>query len=206
MENITIPESVTSIGLCAFVDTAYYNNASNWTDGSDWTDGILYIGHALIAVNNGISGQYQIADGTTVIADYAFARCSSLASVTIPESVTNIGNYAFIGCSLLTSVTIPENVTSIGAYAFNECSSLESITIPGNVVNIGYMAFAFCTSLTEAVFQNPSGWYAYGWYAGSYEEVTIHLGSEDLADPSKAAEYLSDTYCYNFSWTRSDGI
>ena len=40
--------------------------------------------------------------------------CSSLTSVTIPNSVTSIGDYAFWYCTSLTSVTIPNSVTSIG--------------------------------------------------------------------------------------------
>ena len=46
-------------------------------------------------------------------------NCSSLTSVTIPDSVTSIGGYAFMNCSCLTSVTIPDSVTSIGYNAFN---------------------------------------------------------------------------------------
>ncbi|WP_242403069.1 leucine-rich repeat protein, partial [Prevotella scopos] len=47
--------------------------------------------------------------------------CSSLTSVTIPNSVTTIGDNAFIGCSSLTSVTIPNSVTRIGSEAFRNC-------------------------------------------------------------------------------------
>ena len=43
-----------------------------------------------------------------------FEGCSSLTSITIPNSVTNIGFLAFGGCTSLTSVTIPNSVTSIG--------------------------------------------------------------------------------------------
>ena len=85
------------------------------------------------------------------IGDGAFSGCSSLTSVTIPESVTSIGDRAFIGCSSLTSVTIPKSVTSIGTLAFNDCSSLTSVVIPGNVTSWGFSVFARCSSLTSVV-------------------------------------------------------
>ena len=90
-----------------------------------------------------------IPDSVTSIGYYAFSGCSSLTSITIPGSVTSIGGYAFRGCSSLTSITIPDSVTSIGYYAFSGCSSLTSITIPGSVTSIGGFAFEDCTSLTS---------------------------------------------------------
>ena len=55
----------------------------------------------------------------TSIGAGTFADCSSLTSVTIPNSVTSIGGGAFEGCSGLTSVTIGSGVTSIGNRAFD---------------------------------------------------------------------------------------
>ena len=85
----------------------------------------------------------------TTIGNYAFEYCSSLTSVTIPDSVTAIGDRAFDFCSSLTSVTIPDSVTTIGRWAFSECSSLTSVTIGDSVTTIGNYAFRFCRSLTS---------------------------------------------------------
>jgi hypothetical protein len=85
----------------------------------------------------------------TSIGDYAFQDCTSLTSMTIPNSVTNIGSHAFMGCTRLTNVTIGSSVTSIGGSAFRQCTSLTSVTIPNSVTNIGSNAFLGCTRLTN---------------------------------------------------------
>ena len=63
------------------------------------------------------------------IGDSVFLRCTSLQSVTIPDSVTYIGDSVFEGCSSLQFVTILGPVTSIGGYAFYGCHSLLSISV-----------------------------------------------------------------------------
>ena len=89
-----------------------------------------------------------IPDSVTSIGDKAFYYCKSLTDITIPDSVTTIGNYAFYNCTKLTSITLPDSVTTIGSYAFSYCTSLTSITIPDSVTSIGMQAFSGCTSLT----------------------------------------------------------
>ncbi|MBQ9752026.1 MAG: leucine-rich repeat domain-containing protein [Paludibacteraceae bacterium] len=95
-----------------------------------------------------------IPNSVTSIGNSAFSSCSSLSSITIPNSVTSIGNDAFYNCSSLTSITIPNSVTSIGNSAFSQCSSLFSITIPNSVTSIGNYAFSRCSSLTSVTIPN----------------------------------------------------
>ena len=90
-----------------------------------------------------------IPNSVTYTGESIFYNCSSLTSVTIPNSVTSIKRAAFDGCSSLTSITIPNSVTSIGDVAFYGCSSLTSITIPNSVTSIGDSAFSYCSSLTS---------------------------------------------------------
>lgn len=87
------------------------------------------------------------------IPSYAFAFCSNLTSINIPNSVTSIGSNAFFGCDSLTSVTIPNSVAIIGTDAFCHCSSLTSITIPDSVTSISSFVFMGCSSLTSINFQ-----------------------------------------------------
>ena len=94
----------------------------------------------------------------TSIGYEAFYNCSSLTSVTIPESVISIDRIAFYYCSSLTSVSIPESVTSIGDDAFAYCGSLTSVTIPASVTSIGYYAFKGCSSLTSVNISDLGAW------------------------------------------------
>ena len=93
--------------------------------------------------------QVTIPDSVTSIGDSAFGGCTRLTQVTIPDSVTSIDYGAFSGCTRLTQVTIPDSVTSIGEGAFYFCESLTQVTIPDSVTSIGEDAFNNCTSLTQ---------------------------------------------------------
>ena len=90
-----------------------------------------------------------IPDSVTSIGEEAFYGCWDLTRLTIPGSVTSIDKDAFCFCSSLTSVTIPDSVTSIGDSAFYGCESLTSVTIPDSVTSIGSCAFYGCASLTS---------------------------------------------------------
>lgn len=63
--------------------------------------------------------------------------------------MTTIGGSAFSGCSTLASLTIPNSVKIIEGSAFYKCTSLTSIIIPASVKSIGSQAFRYCISLTD---------------------------------------------------------
>lgn len=90
-----------------------------------------------------------IGSGFTTIINEAFASCSSLTSITIPNSVTNINDGAFRGCSSLPSVTIPDGVTIIDKSAFYDCQSITSLTIGSSVSIIGNLSFARLYNLSS---------------------------------------------------------
>ena len=145
LTSVTIGNSVTSIGYYAF-DGCY--SLTSVTLNSDSIVGkSYYYSNNIDDIFGSQVKEYIIGYSVTSIGDYAFAECSSLTSITIPNSVTSIGEYAFDGCSSLTSITIPNSVTSIGEGAFFDCSSLTSITIPNSVTSIGTWAFRECSSL-----------------------------------------------------------
>ena len=98
--------------------------------------------------------ELQYFTGLTAIGSNAFYHCTSLSSITIPNTVTSIGDFAFSQCTGLTSLTIPNSVTSIGDNAFSGCTCLTSLTIPNSVTSIGEAAFANCEGLTSLTIGN----------------------------------------------------
>ena len=104
-------------------------------------------------------GIIKCASDITNIGDQAFGWCSSLTSVTIPNSVTSIKEQSFASCSGLTSVSIPDSVTSICQGAFYGCIGLTSVTIPNSVTSIGSNVFNFCNSLTDISYSGTIAQY-----------------------------------------------
>ena len=117
--DITIPESVTSIGDNAFYECSGLTSVTI-------PNSVTSIGDNAFSGCTGLTS-VTIGNSVTSIGNSAFSECSGLTSVTIGNSVTSIGNSAFYGCSGLTSVTIPNSVTSIGEGAFAGCSGLTSV-------------------------------------------------------------------------------
>ena len=93
-------------------------------DADEPSAGLEYKSYALTGIGTCTDTNILIADRydeglpVTSIDRYAFSNCSSVTSITIPDSVTSIGYRAFYGCRNLTSITIPNSDNSIGNEAF----------------------------------------------------------------------------------------
>ena len=131
-----------------------------------------------------------ISEGVTEVGQSAFASCTVLYLISMPDSLITIGDSAFSKCTTLTSVTIGKNVKTIGDFAFQGSRAIESINIPASVTYIGKRAIN-SPYLTSAIFEVTEGWYA-------ASSATALSGSSvdpaDLADPASAAGALKKTY------------
>ena len=159
--NITIPNSVTSIGdkafyMCGLTDIIIPCSVTSISDCAFAHSSLTSITIPDSVTSIGDEAFYYCAlpsitipDSVTSIGNSAFGECYSLKDVVIPNSVTSIGSFAFGYCYSLTNITIPDSITSIDNSTFMQCSTLTNITISSNVTSIGDEAFKDCYSLTN---------------------------------------------------------
>ena len=98
--------------------------------------------------------KYEVKDSAVTI-----TGCDKKASgaLTIPATfegnpVTSIGDYVFYACTSLTSITIPDSVTSIGERAFYQCTRLSAVTFLGDAPKAGEEVF---TKAPSTIYRKP---------------------------------------------------
>lgn len=84
-----------------------------------------------------------------LVAEYAFAGCSSLATISVPSSVVDIGARAFSKCVSLSSISLGKNLASLGEGAFYRCAALSELVLPDSLEEINDKVFYGCTALTD---------------------------------------------------------
>ena len=200
---ITIPDNVESMSMLTFSDCT----------GLD----ITIPGRFLTKIENPIGSNCKdvrvtIAEGTTVIEEYAFQKRPGIVSVTIPESVTSIGHAAFWQCSGLTDIIIPSSVTEIGDDAFSKCTNLTNVTLPDGLTFIGEGVFSYCSSLVDVTLPSTMTTLEYGAFENctSLRSVTIPNSVNTVDAPFYGCSSLSDIkvpdYLYETSIFSGTGI
>lgn len=117
LTDITVPQSVTYIGVKAF-------------------DSCTNLSSITLSTNN-----------ITSIRPHTFSGCSELSSIVIPDGVTSIQSGAFFNCTKLTSITIPGSVTSIGSNVFDGCTSLNDISYSGTSESVIFALSGYVPTL-----------------------------------------------------------
>jgi len=88
----------------------------------------------------------------TNLGEQAFAACSALTSITLPNKLEVIETGVFSSCTSLELVVYNKHLKTIGENAFHNCPTLTSITLPNKLKIIEEMAFSKCTSLKRVVY------------------------------------------------------
>ncbi|WP_300255954.1 PL29 family lyase N-terminal domain-containing protein [uncultured Alistipes sp.] len=163
LTTIHIPASVTEIKACAFQGCSSLSTVT------------FEKGSKLQIIGGGHTKHTHTTTGGSHWYSYkaygAFADCTSLTSIEIPNSVHEIGICAFKGCTNLQTITFQKNIQIKelkGAFesyykdesdrlgVFQQCSALSSIEIPASVELIDACAFAGCTNLSVVTFEQDS--------------------------------------------------
>ncbi len=119
---------------------------SNFPPYTETVDGIAYTYYILngestigngstAAININTIGELNIPSTlggypVTTIDNRAFANCTHITSVTIPNSVLNLGANVFENCRNVTNINLSQSLTILRAGTFYNCASLRSIVLP----------------------------------------------------------------------------
>ena len=138
------------------------------------------------------------ADGSvTSIGVGAFATCTGLKKITVPNRVKSIENAAFLECDNLGSVKFPSSLTNIGNVAFSACKNLKNIKLPDGLTNIGTNAF-----LESGYYNNYKNWKDGVLYIGKHLIGTKNFYSEKYTI-RKGTKCIAGSAFYGCEWLKT---
>lgn len=87
----------------------------------------------------------------------AFAHCTGLTEVVLPQTLCDIGDQSFLGCSSLRQITFPPSIKVIYPAAFRQCPSLRFIRINKDERFTIYNDIFDLETMKEAILMIPAG-------------------------------------------------
>ncbi len=148
LTSITIPSSVTSIGSDAFYGctnlTEIKFNATAMSDLSSYSEAFDNAGKDGNGIKVTIGKNVTKIPANLFNPDSFSSYSPKITSVEFEEGSVceSIGNYAFDQCTSLTSITIPNSVKTIGYDAFSSCSLLKEVNYLGTIEEWCNITFA----------------------------------------------------------------
>lgn len=136
LTSVKIPYGVTKIGDYAFKDCYNIEDIS-----IPETVTSMGVGVFKMSSSSGMClKNITLPSALTTVPNETFYHCSVMESVHIPSGVTSIGDYAFYGCNVLDTM-LPDTIESIGMFAFQNCWALHTTKLPASLKTIGDGAF-----------------------------------------------------------------
>ncbi len=168
------------VGICVSAPMSVTANAASVDDLKFElnSDGKSY---SVSAKSSNIEGELIIPSTynglpVTTVAEEGFMFCSSLTSVSIPDSIEVIEDYGFYGCNSIDSLKLPKNLKRIGRSAFYGWHKLPSVTIPASVEFIAGAVFSSSYELTEIKVESGNEFYT------SVEGILYNIDMTELLD------------------------
>ena len=111
-----------------------------------------------------------------------FANCTSLKSITLPNSLTKIPEQLCYGDTSLTRTSIGEGITTVCKEAFSGCTNLQTLnTSNSQIKNIEESAFNGCSSLRELVSTSCES-VGNNAYKGCTSLLNVNLTSNSIGE------------------------
>lgn len=151
LTSIYIPDSVEFIDFYAFQDCKHLKNVRLSENLGSRSENHVGIGWNAFAGCTKLES-IKIPDSLKILSTGVFSDCTSLRNVIFGENsqIDYIAS-AFSGCTSLQNISLPNSLTELRGYSFRNCTSLTSINIPDNTHLIGLNSFEGCTSLKSIV-------------------------------------------------------
>lgn len=142
LKTIKLPSTITSIG-----DEAFYNCQSLTNiEGLDKCN-LKSIGSAAFSNCKALENLDFSQSTFTDVPSKAFNGCSTLAKITLPDTLTTIGSYAFYACYGIPQLDLSNTaLTTLENYALYQMRETTKFSLPDSISSIGTHAFSVSTS------------------------------------------------------------